>query len=73
MEIKDIQGRPVSAALVFSQMLLKLKERVMLEDLRNKYQNNEVTWVITIPAIWSDRAEDFMRTCAQRVINPTVI
>ena len=67
LTIQDIKGRKLPAVSVFSQMIFKLKERVIHEDMENKYHADNIQWVLSIPAVWSDRAEHFMRTCAGRV------
>ncbi|CAG2238267.1 unnamed protein product [Mytilus edulis] len=37
----------------------------LLEKQGNLVKHNEVRWVLTVPAIWTDRAKKFMRSCAE--------
>jgi hypothetical protein len=30
-------------------------------------RDDEIKWVLTVPAIWSDQAKDFMRKSAEKV------
>lgn len=67
--IEDIKGHPVPALQVFSNMISMLKKRVESEipNFNKNSVNYNVQWVLTIPAAWTDRAETFMRTCAEKV------
>ncbi|XP_076117033.1 heat shock 70 kDa protein 12B-like isoform X2 [Mytilus galloprovincialis] len=68
MTIKDIKGHSVPAIQVFSSMIRLLKKRAE-KEIKNFYSisiNHTTQWVLTIPAVWTDRAETFMRTCAGR-------
>lgn len=69
MAIKDIKGHSVPAIQVFSNMIRLLKNRAE-KEIKNVYSirmNHTTQYVLSIPAIWTDRAETFMRTCAERV------
>lgn len=70
MKIYDIKGHPVPAIQVFSSMFSLLKKRIESEiQFIDKWQiNDNIQWVLTIPAVWTDRAELFIRTSAERVI-----
>lgn len=35
-------------------------------------EENDVTWVITVPAIWRDSAKQFMREAANMVVSRTI-
>jgi hypothetical protein len=39
------------------------KETLKSIDIRE----DEIKWVLTVPAIWSDQAKDFMRKSAEKV------
>lgn len=57
------------ALLVFSESLGYLKQS-LLNEVKNQLINieiNEIKWVITVPAIWSDQAKAFMRRAAVKV------
>lgn len=41
-----------------------------MDEVKNQFINielNEIKWVITVPAIWSDPAKAFMRRAAMKV------
>ncbi|CAC5403314.1 unnamed protein product [Mytilus coruscus] len=67
--VEDVSGKAMSAKKVFSasieflkdHFLLNLKTRGLLGTL---VVENDIGWVLTIPAIWSEPAKKFMRTCA---------
>lgn len=57
------------ALLVFSESLGYLKQS-LLNEVKNQLINieiNEIKWVITVPAIWSDQAKAFMRRASVKV------
>lgn len=67
--IKDDNGKAMSALVVFSESLRYLKQS-LLDEVKNQFINielNEIKWVITVPAIWSDPAKAFMRRAAMKV------
>lgn len=39
----------------------------MVERRPNPIKKNEIKWVLTVPAIWTDGAKQFMRKCAESV------
>ncbi|XP_052819485.1 heat shock 70 kDa protein 12B-like [Mya arenaria] len=72
MTIKDAQGRNMPAVEVFAAAIRHLKNHFMEQaKLRVKIQENEVRWVITVPAIWSDDAKEFMVVAAEMVCRHT--
>jgi hypothetical protein len=42
---------------------LKLPKRHKSKNIRD----DEIKWVLTVPAIWSDPAKEFMRKSAEKV------
>lgn len=67
--IKDKTGKAMPALFVFSESLGYLKQS-LLNEVKNQLINieiNEIKWVITVPAIWSDQAKAFMRRAAVKV------
>ena len=69
MNIKDVKGKEMSAKTVFRECISFLKGH-LLEALRKKattFTLDEIHWVLTVPAIWSDAAKQFMREAAQEV------
>lgn len=68
-EVEDDGGKKVSALLVFTEAIRYLRNH-LLSDLKKRnldVPDNQIKWVLTVPAIWSDPAKQFMRTAAERV------
>lgn len=60
----------MTALTVFTESLRYLKQS-LLDDARNQQTDikpQDIKWVITVPAIWSDPAKAFMRKAAVGVI-----
>ena len=69
MILKDIKGKELPAMTVFSESIRYLKEH-LLEELTKKattMTEEDIHWVLTVPAIWSDAAKQFMRESAVEV------
>ncbi|XP_028648869.2 heat shock 70 kDa protein 12A-like [Erpetoichthys calabaricus] len=60
---------PLPALMVFSESLQYLKDHALktinVTDDIIKYTAEDVTWVLTVPAIWEPAAKQFMRVAAQ--------
>jgi len=57
-------------AITIFSMALKHLKKTMLEAVRKSkigVQDNDVSCVITVPAIWNDAAKQFMREAALQV------
>ncbi|WAR14173.1 HS12B-like protein [Mya arenaria] len=66
MTIEDEQGRKMPAVEVFAAAIRHLKKHFMEQaENRIKLQENEIRWVITVPAIWNDDAKEFMVEAAK--------
>lgn len=66
----DIGGKMMPAIDVFSLSIKALVNDFM--DRRKRYgldfiDFSDIKWVLTVPAIWSERARNFMRNCAIKV------
>lgn len=60
----------MNAMKVFSEMIKYLKNH-LIEECKNKMSGlveADIKLVITVPAIWTDPAKQFMREAAQNVI-----
>lgn len=60
----------MTAMVVFTESLKYLKQS-LLDDARNQQTDiklQDIKWIITVPAIWSDPAKAFMRKAAVEVI-----
>ena len=72
MELIAANGQTVSASKVFSHALryFKILSQRELNDLSTSplpVSDNDIQWVITIPAIWRPSARQFMRKAAIEV------
>lgn len=73
LKIKDDQGRSMSAMIVFAESIKFLKNHMMgvwaKRDMQKVFKTDEIQWVLTVPAIWSDAAKQFMRESAIKVVH----
>ncbi|XP_030905853.1 heat shock 70 kDa protein 12A-like isoform X1 [Melopsittacus undulatus] len=69
MGLKASNGKMLPALKVFSESLRYLKDHalntIQEASFETVYSNEEITWVITVPAIWSAAARQFMRLAAK--------
>ena len=67
--IEDDQGHVLPAITVFALVIQYLKQDLHGYWLNQgiKVDDSEVRWVLTVPAIWSDKAKEFMREAAVQV------
>ncbi|XP_010009492.1 PREDICTED: heat shock 70 kDa protein 12B-like [Nestor notabilis] len=69
MGLKASNGKVLPALMVFSESLRYLKEHalntIQEASFQTVYSEEEITWVITVPAIWSAAARQFMRLAAK--------
>lgn len=69
MMLKDINGKEMKAIDVFSKCIGYLKDH-MFQSMKDKIpdiQETDITYVLTVPAIWDDSAKQFMRKAAVSV------
>ncbi|CAG2199170.1 unnamed protein product [Mytilus edulis] len=61
--IEDITGKPMAALDVFTLSIKELVKHLMalLEKHGTGVEMQEIRWVLTVPAIWTDSAKQFMR------------
>ncbi|XP_063415893.1 heat shock 70 kDa protein 12A-like [Mytilus trossulus] len=70
IDITDITGKKMNAIKVFSASIRYLKEH-LLDSLHKSFvrdsniSNNDIHWVLTVPAIWEMKAKQFMRDAAE--------
>lgn len=66
-QIKAANGKSVPAITVFAHALRAFKDQA-LEELTDQsctdINNDDVRWVVTVPAIWKQPAKQFMRNAA---------
>ncbi|XP_052765246.1 heat shock 70 kDa protein 12A-like [Mya arenaria] len=68
MDIEDETGKTLNAKLVFTAAIRFLKDDILkvIEDrIKGNMTPDEVSWVLTVPAIWDDKAKQFMREAAE--------
>lgn len=70
IEIKAANGKSVKAVTVFAHALKFFKDHV-IEELTDQSATqileDDIQWVITVPAMWKAPAKQFMRTAAYEV------
>jgi hypothetical protein len=71
MVLEDITGKTLSAVDVFTLSIKALVDHLlsMLKKQGKIIHNDEVQWILTVPAIWTDTAKQFMRTSAEKVLH----
>lgn len=69
MVIEDVTGKPLTAMKVFAKSIEALMQHLFdIFDQRGiDIKTTEIRWVLTVPAIWSDAAKQFMRKSAELV------
>lgn len=68
MKIKDTTGKSFSLRAVFKESIRFFKEHALGAITRKTtLLPTDMSWVLTIPAIWSEPAKQFMRTAAEEV------
>lgn len=67
--MEDITGKSVTAMKVFALSIEALMQHLfgIFEERGLKIGKKEIRWVLTVPAIWSDAAKQFMRKSANMV------
>ncbi|XP_021375611.1 heat shock 70 kDa protein 12A-like [Mizuhopecten yessoensis] len=73
LEITDEAGRLFPAKKVFAESIRYLRNEVVATiEKRNPMKNKDmIHWVLTIPAIWTEPAKQFMREAATEAGIPT--
>lgn len=66
ISIEDETGKPMNALIVFSESLKYLKQSLLQEARKQQtsLEIEDIKWILTVPAIWSDPAKAFMRAAA---------
>ena len=69
MLIKDDKGKEAPALDLFAHVIKYLKGHLLsaLETKGTTVNNMDIHWVLTVPAIWTDSAKQFMREAANKV------
>lgn len=68
MKLKDIAGKSFSLWKVFKESIRFLKDQALdVITRKTTVLPSDISWVLTIPAIWSEPAKQFMRKAAEEV------
>lgn len=69
MTLKSLDGKEMPAIKVFSAAIKFLREHLLetLEKRATGVRETDIQWVLTVPAIWDDKAKAFMRRAAENV------
>ena len=69
MIIEDVAGKSVPAMKVFGTSIKALMDHLCLTFTERGFEIEpmDIRWVLTVPAIWSDAAKQFMRKSANLV------
>ncbi|XP_061164545.1 uncharacterized protein LOC133173581 [Saccostrea echinata] len=73
MEIKDHLGHSAKAIDVFFIAIKYLKDEctLLLNEKNMMVADEEIRWILTVPAIWDESAKQFMRKAAERAEIPS--
>ncbi|VDI64214.1 Hypothetical predicted protein, partial [Mytilus galloprovincialis] len=68
MMLKDETGKEMLALDVFSAAISYLKTNLldMCKRQHYLYNGDQIRWILTVPALWNDRAKLFMRQAANQ-------
>lgn len=69
-EITAANGKRMPAVTVFAHALRYFKDHALQElsdQSSTRILNEDVRWVVTVPAIWKQPAKQFMRAAAYKV------
>lgn len=66
--LEDEMGKKMSAMDVFSACIKYLRDHLIQKCLQQlpDTSDNDIRWVLTVPAIWNDTSKQFMREAAQK-------
>ena len=69
MMLKDINGREMKASDIFACCIEYIKNKVFVrvEEAVRGLTEEQIHWMITVPAIWNESARQFMREAATKV------
>ncbi|VDH91300.1 Hypothetical predicted protein [Mytilus galloprovincialis] len=68
MVIKEMGGKTMKAMMVFAFCIEYIKDKVLerLSQAINGLDEDDVHWVLTVPAIWNDQARQFMIAASEK-------
>ncbi|KAL5007577.1 hypothetical protein ScPMuIL_016383 [Solemya velum] len=68
LRIHDAQGKPMRAMTIFALSIEYMKDHLWktLQRKRVGLEVSDIRWVLTVPAIWTDSAKQFMREASKQ-------
>ena len=76
-KIRAANGKQVKALTVFARSIKFLKDEALNVICQrtgdNHYNADDIQWVLTVPAIWTPKAKQFMRKAAYEVLGIMLI
>jgi hypothetical protein len=69
-KLSDVHGKELPALKVFTVVINYIKENVyeqIKDSISGFNETSDIQWILTVPAIWSDSAKQFMRKAANEV------
>ena len=70
ISVEDETGKQLPALTVFCESIKYLKQS-LLDETKKQLSDivlDDIKWILTVPAIWSDPAKAFMRKAAVQVM-----
>lgn len=69
LQLTAEDGKTMYALNVFSQSIRYLKDAFLRQnnDAGFNWEEQDIRWVLTVPAIWPEEAISFMRKAAEKV------
>lgn len=67
--VRDAEGRKFPALDIFTQTIRYLRDSFLtvVQTERRKIPDSDIYYVLTTPAIWSEKAKAFMRKAGEQV------
>lgn len=67
--MEDENGKTLPAKIVFTGFIKALMSCLLKEVktrgiLGSVFEEKDISWVLTVPSIWTESAKKFMRSCA---------
>ena len=71
----DSEGRKFPAVDIFAETIRYLKNNFLeiIQATERKIPDTDIFYVITTPAIWSEKAKSFMRKAGEKVCEGVII
>ncbi|KAK3098843.1 hypothetical protein FSP39_023608 [Pinctada imbricata] len=68
MTLEDETGKKLEAEKVFTESIKYLKNHFLKTVMKQgkQYEETEIQYILTVPAIWNDTAKQFMRNAAEK-------